>query len=144
MSLTANAIDEIANEAAIQHYGVLGMKWGKRKDRSSKSASRAKRKRNAGTPQYHQAKRIKAKPRSKMTNRELQTLTKRQTLESQYSKLNPSVVAKGSAIFGSLLATAGVGFKLYDMYNKPAAKKAREMGVRFWTQFKMRDRMLGS
>ena len=144
MSLTANAIDKLAEEAAISHYGVLGMKWGKRKDRNSKASSRAKRKANAGSPQYHQAKRIRKKKPSQMTSREIQTLTKRQSLEAQYSKLNPTNIAKGGAIAAALFGAIGFGAKAYNLYNGAAGKAARAQGQKFWTQFKMRDRMLGS
>ena len=85
MSKTAQ---EILNE--LEHYGVKGMKWGIRKDRSSKSSgtkkkssrseARAKKKRAAA------ATKAASNPKN-MTNEELRRQNERMRLEQEYKRL---------------------------------------------------------
>ena len=68
----------------LTHYGVLGMKWGKRKGST----------RNVTT----------SKPR-RMSNKELQSRVKRLKLEQEYNKLNPKPQTKSK--LETLAKTAG-------------------------------------
>lgn len=55
----------------LMHYGVLGMKWGKRKARDSKTSEQAPKKR-------------------RMSNKELQARIKRLKMEKEYAQLTAS------------------------------------------------------
>lgn len=74
----------------LYHYGVLGMKWGRRKSRMSQDA--------------REAKAIKKKKVSEMSNAELRKLNERQNLERNHRQLNPNALKRGLAVVG---ATAG-------------------------------------
>lgn len=58
----------------LYHHGVLGMKWGRRKNRMSQDA--------------REVKAIKKKKVSQMSNAELRKLNDRQNLENQHRNLN--------------------------------------------------------
>lgn len=78
----------ISSKDYLKHYGVLGMKWGVRKDRKS---SRGKR--GIGTNNV-----------KNMSNYELQTAIDRMRLEKQYTELvsGPSMSSKTSKFINEL------------------------------------------
>lgn len=80
----------------LKHYGVPGMRWGVRKARTmSADAS--------------EAKAIKKKKVSEMSNAELRKLNDRQTLERTHKQLNPGAVKKGVAfIAATAVATSSI------------------------------------
>lgn len=104
------------DEAFLAHYGVKGMRWGKRK---------------AVTPsEDHETSRaIKSKKLSEMSNAELKQLTTRMDLEQKYKKLNPKKISKGKAAIASAVGTAGLAFSIYNMANHPLTKKLVEKGT---------------
>lgn len=68
-------------EAFIEHYGVPGMTWGKRKQRpgpskDSKRATQIRKKGKIGTEKA-------------LTNKEIEEFARRINLEQKYSKLTP-------------------------------------------------------
>ena len=71
----------------IKHYGVLGMKWGVRKDN--------KKARKTPSDDYKTAKEIKKKKPKAMSNKEMSTLLTRQRLEQEYKRLNPAAIDAG-------------------------------------------------
>ena len=85
-------LDETGGDS-LEHYGVKGMKWGIRKDRSSKSSgtkkkssrseARAKKKRAAA------ATKAASSPKN-MTNEELRRRNERMRLEQEYKRLKKS------------------------------------------------------
>lgn len=81
------------NNNELYHYGVLGMKWGRRKSRMSQDA--------------REAKAIKKKKVSEMSNAELRKLNERRNLERNYKQLNPSTISRGIAIVGTTAAVLG-------------------------------------
>jgi len=80
----------------LKHYGVLGMRWGKRKARSVSS-------------DHSRARSLKKKHISELSDDELTTLNKRLNLEKNYSSLNPSRVTKGkNAVTGVMKGVGAV------------------------------------
>lgn len=68
----------------LAHYGVLGMKWGKRKNSDGSTGKKP------ASSDHIETREIKKKPVSEMSNAELQKIVTRMNLEMQYSKLNTS------------------------------------------------------
>ena len=81
----------------LKHWGVLGMKWGRRKDRSSGTES----------ADHITSRTIKRKKLSEMSNEELKTLTTRLQLEKQYADLNKRQVSAGEKLVGNVLSEVG-------------------------------------
>lgn len=85
----------------LTHYGVLGMKWGRRKDRRSSSSAPIR------TSADHKTKvRLKKKRVSEMSNEELRQLNNRLQLERQYADLNKASVASGKKVVTDILTNA--------------------------------------
>ncbi len=98
----------------LYHYGVLGMKWGKRRSRSSSSTK--------GSPDHERARQLNAKGATHLSNSELKELTQRMQLESQYRNLNPSKVKKGMKIVAGVAAAGTTVSTLYGLSKSPLAK----------------------
>lgn len=84
----------IYRESELYHYGILGMKWGKRKAR------------NISTD-HKELRDIKKKHVSEMSNEELRKLNKRMDLEQNYHRLNPSAVQRGLKFAGVVVNATG-------------------------------------
>jgi|SRR5690606_6592953 len=96
MARATNAEDFLA------HYGVKGMKWGRRKDNDGPSLSDRLR----GGPKEpdsmdstkakHLQKRVGRSGTDALSNRELQELVTRMNLEQQYNRLTPKKTNAGA------------------------------------------------
>ena len=99
----------------LMHYGVLGMKWGKRKATASNSSEQAPKKR-------------------RMSNKELQARIKRLKMEKEYAQLIASPpktsrvekLIKGAGTVAALTASAATIYKNMEKMAKvyKMAKKA--------------------
>jgi len=104
------------------HHGVKGMKWGVRR-------SQAQLDRAAGrSSDSREASRLKKKPLSSLSNKELKSLNERMNLEQNYKRLNPSTVARGKNVAKGTIAAVGTAVTLYNLYNSPAGKAAVNVG----------------
>lgn len=100
----------------LMHYGVLGMKWGKRKAKASNSSEQAPQKR-------------------RMSNKELQARIKRLKMEKEYAQLIASPpktsrvekLIKGAGTVAALTASAATIYKNMEKISKvyKLAKKAK-------------------
>jgi 2'-5' RNA ligase len=99
--LGAQAIEEI-----LEHYGVKGMKWGKRKTRQTEPSH----------PDSQHVTNIHMRVKSQKTtrplsNKELQDAITRMNLEQQYSRLSGGIdrtrVQKGRVLITKILADSG-------------------------------------
>lgn len=98
---------------ALMHYGVLGMKWGVRKDRSSGS-SRKKHWKKSWSDDANEARAIKKKKVKQMSNAELKKLNERTRLEQEYSRLNPSAISKGKKRVAAAIGIMGTAVGVYN------------------------------
>ena len=96
----------------IEHSGVRGMKWGRRKARPAKTRS------TTGRTKFRGNSKIKD-----MSNEELKNRVARLNMEQQYKKLNSSVTQTGKKIvLGILIGSAtAIGSKY--------AQKGIETGI---------------
>lgn len=92
------------NEEILEHYGVLGMKWGVRRSRAERRAA-AKRRKSSSTDKKKKKEKKKKPVRklSDMSNREIAARNKRMNLEKEYKKLSAGQKSKGRKIVENLL-----------------------------------------
>ena len=107
----------------LEHYGIRGMRWGKRKasaDGSSEISVVAKPKPAASSDAIKTSEfkeRAKAGGAASLNTKELQELVLRQNLEQQYEKLNPAPVSAGKKLMGEVLPSVGkLGYAAYRAY----------------------------
>lgn len=113
----------------LAHYGVPGMKWGRRKGGSSAPV------RVSGDRKASDA--IRKKPIESITNKQLKTVNNRLQLEKSYSELskNPNAIDRITKGNNSVKAVLGIGataIAAYNMANSPAAKATVRLGKRIF------------
>lgn len=90
----------------LQHFGILGMKWGRRKSRSGGS--------DTSSEDHKSASSLKKKKLSEMSNEELKKLTARLQLEKQYKDLTKVELGGGQKFVSDVLQ--GVGKQIATKY----------------------------
>lgn len=95
----------------LAHFGILGMKWGRRKADSRPSSA-----------DYIEKKMLKKKKVHEMSNDEIRRLTARMSLEKQVKELNPNTYKKGEKIVKGVLAAGTTATAVYTMATSPMAK----------------------
>ena len=90
--------------SSLYHFGILGMKWGIRRQRGSDGrvveGSR-------GSDDHQKARDLKKKGARNLSNAELKAYVERMNLEKQYSNLNKKEVSAGRKFVSDVLVTAG-------------------------------------
>lgn len=112
------------NSNYLMHYGVLGMKWGVRRNRSGSSGGSGNKR--SMSDDAREAQSIRKKKPSEMSNAELRKVNERTRLEQEYSRLNPSTVKKGLAAVAGIIGVMNTAVNLYNSGNKFV-----EMGKKF-------------
>ena len=105
----------------LAHYGVLGMKWGVRKDKTKGGLRKRK-----STPVHDDYKKAHSgKSVKSMSDSELRSVNNRLQMERQYSDLTRKT-SKGKKAVNTLIKTAGTiaaaetAYKTYDRIGKQA------------------------
>lgn len=88
----------------LTHYGVLGMKWGRRKDRRSSATSSSNSRPSNPSNDHKRKVKLEKKKLSELTNDEIRELNTRLQLERQYRDLNPQTINKGKNVVTDILA----------------------------------------
>jgi GNAT superfamily N-acetyltransferase len=95
----------------LQHFGVLGMKWGKRTKSRGQSSEDHKNKMTLKSKNVHE-----------LSNEQLRTLTNRLQLEKQLRDLNPNHVKKGLNIVKNITTAGTTIAGLYALSKTPLAQ----------------------
>ena len=107
----------------LYHYGILGMRWGRRKESVAgsglKISGKVKNtKKNNLSDDAKEAYKLKRKKLSEMSNAELKKLNERTNLERNYKQNNPGALKTGMAIAGTVAAALGTVVALYSNGHK--------------------------
>lgn len=86
----------------LYHYGIMGMKWGRRKDKSSNGVSKRSGRIKKGIAKIKKAQTPKKKIK-KLSDEELQKKINRLQMEKRYRDLKKDEVSEGAKIVGSIL-----------------------------------------
>ena len=89
----------------LYHYGVLGMRWGIRRNRSI-SSGKSSNKRKSTNQKAVQKSKPKPKTVKDLSNDELKAKITRLELEKRYRDLNPPTVSRGRKFVDKVLAPA--------------------------------------
>lgn len=98
------------SDVYLEHFGIKGMKWGRRKSRPN--------------PHEESKKSWDSKPVSQMSNNELRSRLNRLQMEKQYRELSPKQVDPGKKLAREILGNAG------KQVATEVAKKALSYGVK--------------
>ena len=106
----------------LKHYGVLGMKWGKRKARSTVSSNNKSKSTAITKPK--QTPKPKSKPtKRRLSDAELRAVVNRMRLEREYADLtyrasSRSKVERVVRTIGTVAALTTSAVKIYENLNK--------------------------
>lgn len=133
--------EDLADAGAnyLEHYGVKGMKWGKRKAAMSPTdvtTVHKGRRLKAQGGQFHTphedaktaitARQIATKSgKHALSNKDLQAAVNRMNLEQQFDRLNPNRRKKGQAFIKGLLGAGKTANELVSFSNSPAGQQIR-------------------
>ena len=106
----------------LKHYGVLGMKWGKRKARSTVSSNNKSK--STAITKHKQTPKPKSKPtQRRLSDAELRAVVNRMRLEREYADLtyrasSRSKVERVVRTIGTVAALTTSAVKIYENLNK--------------------------
>lgn len=109
----------------LYHYGIKGMKWGRRRFRNTDGTLTPAGKKRYSDDAY-EAKQIKKKKMSQMSNAELRKLNERQNLERTHKQLNPGPTKKALGYAAATAGALGTVALLGENYDK-----VRKRGKKF-------------
>lgn len=102
----------------LYHFGVKGMRWGVRKDRTKTG----RKKRSQGSGDYQRSRKLKRRSLKNLSNKQLEQLNRRLELEQNYKRLNPSTAKKGYKVVQTLVGVGGTAMTAYKLASSPAVK----------------------
>ena len=93
----------------LYHYGKLGMRWGQRKNGgTSNTKGNAPTKVRERSDDYAKVSTLRKKHTSELSNADLETITKRLTLEKQYRDIKPTQASKGKTYIDKIVKAGAV------------------------------------
>lgn len=125
--------DQMKQSDDLEHFGIKGMHWGVRKDRSTGSAKKAK----PVAADHRQAEKVRSKIKKAglpaVSNKDLKFLNERTQAEQRYSQLVKQTgrISKGHDTAKLILALGTTAGGFFALANSPMAKA----GANFLKQF---------
>jgi len=108
----------------LKHYGKKGMKWGVIRERGANGRVTSK----VVSEDHAKSRQLKAKPRSQMSNAELEALNKRLQLEKTNNELQSRTalqkIKTGTSIAATILAVGGTANAAVNFVRSPAGQSA--------------------
>lgn len=98
----------------LEHYGVKGMRWGVRKKRSSSSGE--------ASEDFLRTAGLRNRSPAELSTAQLRQLNERMNLEQNYSRMNPSTLARGQARVNSILAIGATANAALAFARSPAGQ----------------------
>jgi hypothetical protein len=92
----------------LEHHGVKGQKWGVRRTKAALARAAKRENRHPPSEEHVRARELLSKGKPALTNKELKDLNERLQLEQNFSRLNPSTVARGRAKTAAIIGTIGL------------------------------------
>lgn len=113
----------ILDEETAAHYGVLGMKWGVRKDRGGVKKAKAKPKAKQSKDRQRITN-LANKPVKQLSNKQLKEVNNRFQMEQTLAqmKAKQTTIARGQMKIAAALAVVGTATTIYNVATSPAAK----------------------
>lgn len=106
----------------LKHYGKKGMKWGVVRERGKDGRVTGK----VVSEDHAKSRELKAKPRSQMSNKELEELNKRLQLEKTNNELQSRTalqkIKTGTSIAATILAVGGTANAAVSFVKSPAGQ----------------------
>lgn len=107
-------------EQFLEHYGVKGMRWGRRQASVEVSTVDKPKASADATAAGEYKTRVKAGGVNALSTKELQALVNRQNLEQQFERLNPAPISAGQKFVTNTLPTivgvAKTGKAAYNVF----------------------------
>lgn len=112
----------------LEHYGILGQKWGVRRIRANslKRSAGNQETNDEGSDDYKKVSEFKKKGTKNLSTNELRELTQRMQLEKQYSDLSPSAYSKGMNFANKALKTGTTIASIYALSKSPLAQDVKK------------------
>lgn len=112
--------------AILEHHGVKGMKWGKRKAGTGPASTHVKR--SNPHEDHTKVSSLRKEKTKTLSNDEIQKINKRLQLERSYSELaaQTSVISKGQKKAAVVLGLAATATSIYTFAQSPLGKSIRK------------------
>lgn len=116
----------------LTHYGVPGMKWGRRKPGTGKASSRKKAagpKSEDAASAHEKKTQAKTKGVASLSNAELKKLNERMNLEQNYARMakEKTKIDKGQDAVKVALGVVGTAASVYAAINSPMFKAGKAL-----------------
>ena len=111
----------------LMHYGVPGMKWGRRKFQSSSFKNLNKKRIDSYSFDYQETRKMRRKSSKKLSNAELKKLNERMRLEQEYNRLSTSQINRGLEVVKKTVAIAGTIGGLYAISQSDYVKAGKDL-----------------
>lgn len=123
-------------EEYLAHYGVLGMKWGVRKDRATRAADKIARREKRQLKKLEKAEKKRQKilknptklyaNRKKFTKSELDKAMQEFAMDQKLKNFSVDQLGTASKYAATILAYGTIGATAYKLATSPAATAAME------------------